>query len=120
MSSTWRGRSYPTGTKVQHRNGYIFVKTEEGKLMAESRRAWELEHGEELQPGDRIFHIDGNRENNKLSNLAKVHYNQTKFVMLKESKILWMPKQNLTDRVLAKAKHLIMKRERQRFANAAA
>jgi len=119
MSSTWRGRSYPTGTKVQHRNGYIFVKTEEGKLMAESRRVWELEYGD-LGPGDRIFHIDGNRENNKLSNLAKVHYNQAKFVMLKESKILWMPKQNLTDKVLAKAKDLIMKRERQRFANAAA
>ena len=102
----WQGRSYPTGTKVQHRNGYIFVKTGEGKLMAESRRVWELQRGP-LQEGDRVFHVDGDRTNNKISNLAKVHYNQTKFVMLKESKILWMPKtdrKSLTNEVLALAR----------------
>lgn len=88
--ASWHGRSYPTGTKVQHRNGYIFVKTDEGKLIAESRRIWELQRGE-LKEGDRVFHIDGDRTNNNIRNLAKVHYNQTKFLMLKESKILWMP-----------------------------
>lgn len=111
MASMWRG-AYPTGTKVQHRNGYIFVKTDEGKLMAESRRVWELQRGE-LVPGDRVFHIDGDRTNNKISNLAKVHYNETRFVMLKESKILWMPKVDrkaLTNEVLALAKA----RERQK------
>lgn len=87
--SSWRGRKYPAGTRVQHRNGYIVVKTEDG-MMAESRRVWELHHGE-LQPGDRVFHMDGDRTNNKINNLAKVHFNDTKFVFLKESRVLWLP-----------------------------
>lgn len=85
----WSGRSYPVGTKVQYRNGYIVVKTGDG-MIAESRRVWELSRGP-LEAGDRVFHIDGDRTNNKIHNLAKVHYNQTKFTMLKESKVLWMP-----------------------------
>lgn len=83
-------RSYAVGTKVQRRNGYIFVKTDDG-LIAESRRNWELQKGE-LKPGDKVFHIDGDRTNNRIGNLAKIHYNQTKFVFLKESKVLWRPK----------------------------
>lgn len=87
--SSWYGRSYPVGTKVQHRNGYIVVKTGDG-MMAEGRRNWELQRGP-LEAGGKVFHIDGDRTNNRISNLAKVHYNQTKFVFLKESKVLWMP-----------------------------
>lgn len=81
--------NYPLGTRVQHRNGYIVVKTEQG-MMAESRRQWELHRGD-LEEGDRVFHLDGDRTNNNINNLAKVHFNQVKFKMLKESKILWMP-----------------------------
>ncbi len=62
----------------------------------------------ELKEGDKVFHIDGDRTNNRITNLAKVHYNQVKFVMLKESKILWMPKtvgkKDLTREVLDLAK----------------
>lgn len=88
--ASWRGHSYPIGTRVQHRNGYIVVKTDEG-MIAEGRRVWELTHGD-LDEGDRVFHIDGDRTNNEPHNLAKVHFNQVKFRMLKESKILWMPR----------------------------
>lgn len=82
------------GTKVQHRNGYIKIKIQgdDGKPVweAESRRNWELQRGD-LEEGDRVFHIDGDRENNKVSNLAKVHFNSTKFTFLKKSRILWTP-----------------------------
>lgn len=84
--------------------------------MAESRRTWELQHGE-LLPGDRVFHINGDRTNNHISNLAKVHYNQTKFVMLKESKILWMPKTDkkaFTNEVLALGRKREEERKKQR------
>lgn len=105
MSRMWRG-AYPAGTRVQHRNGYIVVKTEDG-MMPESRRTWELTHGE-LEAGDRVFHMDGDRTNNKVGNLAKIHFNQTKFIMLKESKVLWMPKaaekKALTNEVLELAR----------------
>lgn len=92
--SQWRGNSYPLGTRVQHRNGYIYVKAQDDegnvKLMAEARRVWELKRGE-LEAGDRVFHMDGNRENNDIRNLAKIHFNQTKYTFLKQSKILYMP-----------------------------
>lgn len=92
----WRGMRYPVGTRVQHRNGYIVVKVvdDEGKsrMMAESRRCWELRKGP-LEAGDRVFHIDGDRTNNDIRNLAMVHFNQTKFTFLKKSEILYMPTQ---------------------------
>lgn len=104
--SGWSGKSYPVGTRVQYRSGYIQVKTGDG-MVAESRRVWELSLGE-LEPGDRVFHIDGDRTNNRISNLAKIHYNQVKFKMLKASKILWMPKtigrRDRTNEVLALAR----------------
>ncbi len=92
------------GTKVQHRNGYIRVKVE-GKdgptWQAESRRNWEMQRGE-LQEGDRVFHIDGDRTNNRVGNLARVHFNSTKFVFLKKSRVLWEPKRSpLYPRVVA-------------------
>lgn len=93
----WQGQSYPLGTRVQYRSGYIQVKTEDG-MVTEARRVWELTNGE-LEPGDRVFHIDGDRTNNSIRNLAKVHYNQVKFKMLKESKILWMPKRYVKEKI---------------------
>lgn len=103
--SSWHGKSYPLGTKVQHRNGYIYVKTDDG-LIPEGRRVYELTHGE-LEAGYRVFHMDGDRTNNSPRNLSAVKFNTTKFVMLKESKVLWMPKagkHDLTNEVLALAK----------------
>lgn len=94
--SHWRGKSYPVGTRVQHRNGYIFVKTDDGKLMAEGRRNWEIQRGE-LKEGDKVYHLDGDRTNNNIRNLAKIHFNTTKFVLLKESRILWLPKIRVID-----------------------
>lgn len=92
--SRWKGSSYPLGTRVQHRDGYIFVKAQDDegreRLIVESRRIWELRRGP-LEPGDRVFHKDGDRTNNNIQNLEKIHFNQTKFVFLKESKILYMP-----------------------------
>ncbi len=85
----WKGRQYPVGARVQHRNGYIVVKTPDG-MMAESRRVWELQRGP-LVEGDRVFHLDGDRTNNNIRNLAKIHFRQTKFKMLPTSRVLWIP-----------------------------
>jgi hypothetical protein len=87
-------RRYPIGAKVMSRNDYIRVKIEEDgdvKWEAESRRTWELQRGP-LQDGDRVFHIDGDRTNNRIGNLARVHFNDKKFTFLKESKVLYLPK----------------------------
>ncbi len=103
---SWQQKSYPLGTRVQHRNGYIVVKTQDG-MIPEGRRVWELSHGD-LAPGDRVFHINGDRTDNAKHNLAKVHFNTTKFVMLKESKVLWMPSKvlgNNLHQLARKGKH---------------
>ena len=90
-SPVWVGRKYVPGTRVQYRTGYIYVKTGDG-MKPEARQIWERHHGE-LTPGDRVFHLDGNRENNQIGNLAKVHFNDTKFTLLKASRVLWVPTQ---------------------------
>lgn len=92
----WIGRRHATGTRVQYRTGYIYVKTDEG-MISEARRVWEQQRGD-LKPGDRVFHLDGDRTNNNIRNLAKVHFNDTKFTMLKESRVLWAPKIRVIDR----------------------
>jgi len=88
-------RNYPIGTKTQTKSGYIRIKiaTDDGEVRweAESRRTWELQRGP-LQDGDRVFHIDGDRTNNRIGNLAKVHFNDKKFTFLKESRVLYLPK----------------------------
>ena len=89
----WNGRGYRPGTRVQRKTGYVYVKTDEG-FIAENRRVWELTNGE-LQEGDRVYHLDGDRTNNNIKNLAKIHFNATKFVMLKASKVLWAPPEKL-------------------------
>lgn len=114
-------KALPIGAKVQHRNGYIHVKVEgdegEAKWMSEARRTWELHRGP-LKEGDRVFHVNGDRTNNHISNLAKVHYNSTKFVFLKESKLLFcppggikqkpqLPKTNVRQLATGKYRHLL-------------
>lgn len=49
-----------------HHTGYRFIRLS-GKVYAEHRLAWLYVHGEIL--GDVIDHIDGNKSNNKISNL---------------------------------------------------
>lgn len=88
MSSHWSTGAREIGSRVQYRTGYITVKVVnndgEEKIMAESRRVWELHHGE-LEAGDRVFHCNGDRTDNRIQNLAMVHFNQTKFIVLKQS-----------------------------------
>lgn len=89
MAQGWRGQRHQIGTRVQYRNGYIRVKTKEG-MVPENRRTWELHNGD-LVEGDKVYHLDGDRTNNNIRNLAKIHFNTTKFTMLKESRVLWKP-----------------------------
>lgn len=89
------------GTKVQHRNGYIHVKIRDDdgkpKWVAEGRRVWELKYGE-LEEGDRVFHTNGDRTDNRPGNLAKVHFNNVKFIFLKKSRVLYTPTTRLMSR----------------------
>lgn len=76
------------------------MKTKDG-LMAEARRVWENHHGE-LEDGYRVFHRDGDRTNNEISNLAPVKFNTIKFKMLKRSRILFEPSIKVIDKKTGK------------------
>lgn len=90
MPSSPLMRRYPVGAIVQHRDGYIFVKRDDG-WIAQHRLVAEAAHGE-LNKGDRVYHIDGDRTNNNKDNLVVLHFNTTRYHLLKTRRILYLPK----------------------------
>ena len=72
-STSWRGG------RSMRADGYIYIRLEDddylrpmgdkGGYVREHRLIFGRALGRVLSPGDRIIHIDGNRENNTLSNL---------------------------------------------------
>lgn len=91
MLNWFRGRK-PVGAVVQHRDGYAYVKTEEG-WIAEHRIVAALKvERRELMTGEKVYHKDGNRENNKPDNLAVIRFNTTKYRLLPAPRLLFMPK----------------------------
>lgn len=94
-------KNYPVGTKVQHRNRYIFVKCDgEKKWKAEHR--WVMEQkvlGRDLEEGERVYHRDGDRENNQPANLVAIKFATTKYVFLKKSRVLYIPKEGAARKI---------------------
>lgn len=88
-----RMRNYPAGSKVQHTTGYVHVKGTDGKWKSEHRWIAELQIlDRELEPGERVFHKDGSRAHNDPGNLVVIRFSTAKFVPLKRSKVLFIPK----------------------------
>lgn len=85
------GRGYEIGIRVQQKNHVIQVKVGNAKWMPESRYNWAVEKGE-IPEGVKIYHRDGNVENNDTDNLIDIQFNTRKYVALKTSRILYVPK----------------------------
>lgn len=86
-----RGERHEVGTLVQHRDGYVFLKTEQG-MVAQHR--WIAEQkilGRELKEGEVVVRREPDRLNNKPENLVVVRHNLTKFKMLPEARVIWVP-----------------------------
>lgn len=87
-----RMSSYPKGSKVQHRSRYIFIKQDNRAWKAEHR--WIMEQkrlGRDLEPGERVFHLNGVKDANHIENLVVIKFSMTKFVPLKKSVVLFIP-----------------------------
>lgn len=86
---------YPVGSVVQRRNGYIFIKTDAGQWISEHRLvcATQVEH-RELMDAEKVFHRDGNRENNKPDNVVAIKFNRTRYRLLPTSRPLYIPAAN--------------------------
>lgn len=90
---------YPIGTRLQQRTGYITIKTERRGWIAESRLIAEMKLTDhELEPNERVYHRDGNRENNRPENLAIIRFNTTKYKLLPSSRPLFIPKTPVSEK----------------------
>jgi hypothetical protein len=82
---------YIEGTRVQHRDGHIYIKTREYGLVKEARFLAALNEGRDLDKNERVFFRDGNRENVKRENVVPIHFNETRFKYLPHARILFIP-----------------------------
>lgn len=93
MSYFPKQRNYPVGSKVQHTTRYVHIKQDDGSWKSEHR--WMMEQkvlGRELEPGEKVFHKDGSKDNNAPDNLVVIKFSTEKFVKLKKSVVLFIPK----------------------------
>ncbi len=85
-----RMRSYPVDTQVEQKTGYVRVKVAKNKWQGLG--AYLLtKAGVKIVEGDRVFFADGDRMNRSVENLRRIHFNTTKFIMLKASRVIYMP-----------------------------
>lgn len=80
---------YIPGTLVQRKDGAHYIKTPKG-MKPLARHVWEEHHAHPLQEGQRVFHVNGNRQDNKPQNLVAIKFNTTRYAF--EWKILYVPK----------------------------
>lgn len=89
---------YPTGSIVQHSNGYIHVKRNEGGWITEHRFIAELKlAGRELREGERVYHKDGDRQNNKAENLVIIQFNMNRYKVKYVAKPIFIPKHDVAN-----------------------
>jgi hypothetical protein len=100
---------YPVGAVVQRRNGVVQVKTEKDGFVSKARlvaanSSKVVGGGQDLQPGWRVMHLDmsthGEEGHDDPSNLAVIKCRTYKFVFLKLSRILKLPKVKMADNQL--------------------
>lgn len=91
MTDYPRMRNYPLLTQVEMKTGYVRVKIAKDKW--EGLGAHLLKKaGVKIEEGDRVFFADGDRTNRRVENLRRIHFSQTKFILLSRSRVIYLPK----------------------------
>lgn len=83
---------YPIDSQIENKNGYVKVKIAEGKWEGLGANLLK-KSGVKIVEGDRVFFADGDRTNRDVSNLRRIHFNSTKFVLLPHSRPIYVPNQ---------------------------
>lgn len=93
-------RQYPVGSVVQHRNHYVFVKTQGDEWQSQHRWIAELKgdatgKSGDLNDGEKVYHLNGKKDDNRQQNLIRIQFDTTKYYInpLKESRVLHIPKE---------------------------
>lgn len=90
LTTITRTRTYPEGTIIQQKTGYIQVKVK-GRWISQGRLHYQKAHGT-LEREQRVYHIDGDRTNNDEDNLVAITFSTTRFQLLPQRRIMFMPK----------------------------
>lgn len=83
---------YWTGTRIQRRDGYVFLKTEQGMVAEHRWVAAEKILGRGLRAGEVVLRKMPKRDDNRPENLVVVQHSLTKFIMLPKSRVIYLPK----------------------------
>jgi len=86
---------YLFGTIVQHRNGYVFVKTENGIIAQHRWVAMQKIVHRPLKEGEVVIRRIPKRDYNAPENLVVIQHSLTKFKMLPKSRVIYVPKMQL-------------------------
>lgn len=82
---------YLTGTLIQRRDGYVFIKTENG-FMAQHRYVAVQKLNRPLKQGEVVIRKKPDRLNNSWDNLVVVQHSLEKFKYLPCARIIYVPK----------------------------
>ncbi len=85
---------YEIGTEVQEKSGRVKKKVEDldgAKWIGRNRYNWIKHHKKDLGENDKVYHIDGNKENDDPSNLVAITFSAVKY-KLTHSRVVWEPK----------------------------
>lgn len=84
--------SYPPGSVVQRSNGYVFVKTDRGWTAQHRLIASNVLEKRELVKNERVYHKNGDREDNDPKNLVVLRFSEHRFKHLPHPRIIYIPK----------------------------
>lgn len=86
--------SYLVGTEVQEKSGRVKKKVEDvdgAKWVGRNRYNWMMHHKKDLDQNDKVYHINGNKEDDDPSNLVAIRFSGVRY-NIKSSRVVWEPK----------------------------
>lgn len=89
--------SYELGTEIQDKSGRVKKKigdSEGAKWMGRNRYNWMQHHKRELEDGEKVFHMNGDKADDTPGNLVAIKFIGIKY-NLKRSRVVYAPKKSL-------------------------
>ena len=81
---------YPVGTQVEDKDGRIKIKLPDGKWISRARYEYMKAKKADLDGNQRVFCIDGDRQNHDIKNLVPITFNGTRY-SIAHSRVIYSP-----------------------------